>query len=92
MFLARAVPSSCLRNQTKHLPKGDTWDGAAGKHVHGVKMDPADVFTLQGPVTNGFLTKKGMPAKGIDHRYDTCSQRYVLTLHSPCHGSDHLMG
>jgi chitinase len=55
-------------------PKGDVWDDAPGKDVCGTKTGPGGVWTFQGLVKDGFLTKKGIPAKGIDHRYDTCSQ------------------
>ncbi|KAH7905380.1 glycoside hydrolase family 18 protein [Hygrophoropsis aurantiaca] len=43
-------------------PSGDKWNGAGGD------------WDFWGLIDGGFLTPQGMPAKGIYHRYDACSQ------------------
>jgi chitinase len=55
-------------------PSGDSWDDGAGVDACGAETGPGGSWTIWGMVKAGFLTKKGVPAKGIESRFDTCSQ------------------
>ncbi|KAG1737910.1 glycoside hydrolase family 18 protein [Suillus paluster] len=55
-------------------PLGDVWDNVGGDDGCGVYQGPGGTFRFWGLMDEGFLTKEGIPAHGIHHRYDDCSQ------------------
>lgn len=61
-------------------PSGDKWDDAAGVDECGTATSKGGIFDFWGMVDGGFLDAKGMAAKGIDYRYDNCSQTVCLLL------------
>ncbi|KII86999.1 glycoside hydrolase family 18 protein [Plicaturopsis crispa FD-325 SS-3] len=55
-------------------PKGDAWDSAAGVDECGVMEGVGGIFQFWGLIAGGFLARNGNVAKGIDYRWDDCSQ------------------
>ncbi|KAL4067683.1 glycoside hydrolase family 18 protein [Scleroderma yunnanense] len=55
-------------------PLGDDWSGTGGMDVCGVYQGPGDTWNFRGLVQEGWLTNCGVPAEGIDYRFDNCSK------------------
>jgi len=55
-------------------PSGDKWDDPAGVDQCGNPTSVGGIFDFWGLVDGGFLNKDGAVAKGIEYRYDSCSQ------------------
>jgi chitinase len=55
-------------------PSGDKWDDAAGVDQCGNPTSVGGIFDFWGLVDGGFLNTDGEVAKGIQYRYDSCSQ------------------
>lgn len=62
--------------------RGDKWDGDGGLDVCGNMTGPGGTFNYWGLVEEGFLNKDGTPAKGVQYRFDNCSQtvRNILRI------------
>jgi chitinase len=56
-------------------PVGDKWDsGATSVDECGDPTGASGVFNFWGLIDDGFLTKDGNAAQGIDYTFDQCSQ------------------
>jgi chitinase len=65
---------------TAKPPTGDSWDDAAGVDQCGNAAGPGGLWDFWGLVKNGWLTKKGVAAQGVDYLFDTCSQTVCAAL------------
>ncbi|KAJ7586301.1 chitinase [Mycena floridula] len=53
---------------------GDSWDDDGGDDVCGVFQGPSGVYNFWGMIADGYLDVNGSVKKGIDYRFDECSQ------------------
>lgn len=60
-------------NTSAH-PVGDAWDDAAGPDECGNPQTAGGDVDFWGLIELGYLNADGTPKKGIDFRFDTCSQ------------------